>query len=82
MGGFDHSAKILILFIIFSAAHEIGHLLGFGHSSNTLSMMYPEYKSRLKDLQFHQEDIEAIQYLYGEPGSVNKQLKLRGRHRH
>ncbi len=47
------------------AVHEIGHLLGLGHSSYTSSIMYPYVTSDLI-LTPQEYDIRAIQTLYGE----------------
>ena len=47
------------------AVHEIGHLLGLGHSDSKFSIMYPYQHSDL--IKIPQElDIRAIQTLYGE----------------
>jgi len=47
------------------AVHEIGHLLGLGHSSHMSSIMYPyQHTDLIKTPQ--EEDIRAIQTLYGE----------------
>ena len=45
------------------ALHEIGHLLGLGHSSVQGAIMFPSIKGReTKDL--HEDDIQGIQALY------------------
>ncbi|KAJ1389884.1 PGBD-like superfamily [Sesbania bispinosa] len=47
------------------AVHEIGHLLGLGHSSVEEAIMYPTLRSRTKKVQLANDDIEGIQKLYG-----------------
>lgn len=44
-------------------AHEIGHVLGLGHSEDPSALMY--YNASAKtELNLHQDDIEGISYLY------------------
>lgn len=45
------------------ATHELGHILGLGHSSETNAVMYAYYSSRRRTL--HSDDVEGIQALYG-----------------
>lgn len=45
--------------------HEIGHLLGLGHSSIEEAIMYPTISSRTKKVELESDDIEGIQMLYG-----------------
>tara|TARA_R110000824_G_scaffold282601_20_gene470931 strand:- start:2132 stop:2572 length:441 start_codon:yes stop_codon:yes gene_type:complete len=47
------------------AVHEIGHLLGLGHSQYLSSVMYPYHVSDLI-IAPQEYDIRAIQTLYGE----------------
>ena len=47
------------------AAHEIGHLLGLGHSRYESALMYPYYRDNIETPQ-EQDDIPRIQRLYGE----------------
>lgn len=47
------------------AVHEIGHLLGLGHSSLEEAIMYPTIPSRTKKVELASDDIEGIQKLYG-----------------
>ncbi|XP_027358812.1 metalloendoproteinase 1-like [Abrus precatorius] len=45
------------------ALHEIGHLIGLGHSSNPDSVMFPSYGGVRRDLR--QDDVDGIHALYG-----------------
>ncbi|XP_030961023.1 metalloendoproteinase 2-MMP-like [Quercus lobata] len=47
------------------AVHEIGHLLGLGHSSVEESIMYPAITTRTRKVELQSDDIMGIQYLYG-----------------
>ncbi|XP_027362804.1 metalloendoproteinase 2-MMP-like [Abrus precatorius] len=47
------------------AVHEIGHLLGLGHSSVEEAIMYPSIASRTRKVELANDDIEGIQQLYG-----------------
>uniref|UniRef100_A0A3B3U5E3 Matrix metalloproteinase-9 n=1 Tax=Poecilia latipinna TaxID=48699 RepID=A0A3B3U5E3_9TELE len=51
------------LFLV--AAHEFGHSLGLDHSNIRGALMYPSY-SYVEDFSLDQDDIDGIQYLYGE----------------
>ncbi|CAK7336796.1 unnamed protein product [Dovyalis caffra] len=53
------------------AVHEIGHLLGLGHSSVEESIMYPSITSRIKKVELASDDIEGIQTLYGSNPNYN-----------
>ena len=44
-------------------AHEIGHVLGLGHSPDTAALMYFD-ASKKKTLSLGQDDIDGITYLY------------------
>ena len=45
------------------AIHEVGHLLGLGHSQDPSAVMFSRYSSGKEQLT--QEDIQAIQTIYG-----------------
>ncbi|KFK40830.1 hypothetical protein AALP_AA2G047000 [Arabis alpina] len=47
------------------AVHEIGHLLGLGHSSVEDSIMYPAIAGGDRKVELGKDDIEGIQHLYG-----------------
>ena len=47
------------------AVHEIGHLLGLGHSSVEEAIMFPTISSRTKKVVLAEDDVRGIQYLYG-----------------
>ncbi|XP_041455442.1 matrilysin-like [Lytechinus variegatus] len=53
--------------LAFTAAHEIGHVLGLGHSNNSCAVMAPFYRGIEGGLNLHRDDIDGIQYLYGTP---------------
>lgn len=46
------------------ALHEIGHLLGLGHSSVEGAIMYPYISSGATKLTLHDDDIQGIKVLY------------------
>ncbi|KAM4013584.1 stromelysin-2-like [Anomaloglossus baeobatrachus] len=52
-----------------AAAHELGHSLGLDHSTIPGALMAPTYKGYKPLFQLHQDDIEAIQALYGKPSA-------------
>ncbi|PON46559.1 Peptidase M10A [Parasponia andersonii] len=47
------------------AVHEIGHLLGLGHSSVEDSIMFPTIPSRTRKVELATDDVQGIQQLYG-----------------
>ncbi|KAI3872531.1 hypothetical protein MKX03_012230 [Papaver bracteatum] len=53
------------------AVHEIGHLLGLGHSSVEESIMYPTISSRKKKVVLRDDDIQGIKVLYGGNPNYN-----------
>ncbi|CAM0913489.1 unnamed protein product [Alopecurus aequalis] len=47
------------------AVHEIGHLLGLGHTSVEDAIMYPTITSRTRKVDLQSDDVVGIQSLYG-----------------
>ncbi|XP_070600410.1 matrix metalloproteinase-9-like [Erythrolamprus reginae] len=58
-----------------AAAHEFGHSLGLNHSSIREALMYPSYPDQA-DFQLHADDIEGIQYLYGQNTGAQYQAPI------
>ncbi|XP_029454674.1 matrix metalloproteinase-19-like isoform X2 [Rhinatrema bivittatum] len=63
-----------------AAAHELGHSLGLDHSTQPKALMAPTYKGYDPKFQLHEDDIEAIQSVYGKPsmklGNVSTALPI------
>ncbi|XP_027098027.1 metalloendoproteinase 2-MMP-like [Coffea arabica] len=53
------------------AVHEIGHLLGLGHSSVGEAIMYPSIGSATRKVELTKDDIQGIQMLYGSNPNFN-----------
>ncbi|PIN21284.1 Interstitial collagenase [Handroanthus impetiginosus] len=53
------------------AVHEIGHLLGLGHSSVEGAIMYPTISSGVRKVELANDDITGIQELYGANPNYN-----------
>ena len=47
------------------AVHEIGHVLGLGHSSVEEAIMYPTISARTRKVELVEDDIAGVQMLYG-----------------
>ncbi|KMZ68570.1 Matrix metalloproteinase-9 [Zostera marina] len=45
--------------------HELGHILGLGHSTFRSAIMYPSISSQRRKINLRQDDIHGIQELYG-----------------
>ena len=48
------------------AAHEFGHSLGLSHSKNRGALMFAYYRGYIPNYKLHDDDINAIQELYGK----------------
>ncbi len=57
IANFDRTVLTIIL------AHEIGHVLGLGHSPDSQALMYYDGSAKTK-LSLGQDDIDGISYLY------------------
>ncbi|XP_051144400.1 metalloendoproteinase 3-MMP-like [Andrographis paniculata] len=53
------------------AVHEIGHILGLGHSSDERAIMYPSISSGTRKVELANDDILGIQELYGSNPNYN-----------
>lgn len=53
------------------AVHEIGHVLGLGHSSVEESIMFPTITSRMRKVDLAADDVQGIQLLYGSNPNSN-----------
>lgn len=49
------------------ALHEIGHILGLGHSEDNSAVMAPYYRGTVENPSLSQDDIDGIKTLYSIP---------------
>ena len=54
------------------AVHEIGHVLGLGHSTVPQSIMFPTIRIGKRRLELDNDDVAGIQNLYGRNPSYNE----------
>jgi hypothetical protein len=47
------------------AMHEIGHVLGLGHSTSPHAVMYPSINALQKRADLTVDDVQGVQMLYG-----------------
>lgn len=59
-GNIAHFNRTILELIL---AHEIGHILGLGHSDDINALMYYDASAKL-ELNLAQDDIDGISYLY------------------
>ena len=67
IGNFNREVLKIIL------AHEIGHLLGLGHSESNYALMYYDASAKTQ-LRLSQDDIDGMTYLYPADQLANKKL--------
>lgn len=63
--GFDRAERKYSL--LATLIHEIGHSLGIAHSNYKNAIMYSAYDELNYRIDLHEDDILAVQYIYGRP---------------
>ena len=58
--------------LLWVATHEFGHALGIDHSNVKEAVMYPYYEGYVPNFSLRQDDIDAIQSLYGKYNNTFK----------
>ncbi|KAK2168567.1 hypothetical protein LSH36_16g14031 [Paralvinella palmiformis] len=58
------------------AVHELGHSLGIGHSNSPSSVMFHTYRGYKPNLQLDDDDISAIQSLYGPAANTSQSTTM------
>ncbi|CAK1548587.1 unnamed protein product [Leptosia nina] len=54
-----------------TAAHEIGHVLGLGHTDVVGAMMFPVYDLSVKIFSLHEDDMRGVQDIYSKVDTVS-----------
>lgn len=70
-GDFINASPVSAVDLESVAVHEIGHLLGLGHSSVEDAIMYPTISSGTRKVELANDDIMGIQVLYGSNPNYN-----------
>ncbi|KAL2233595.1 metalloendoproteinase 2-MMP [Sesamum indicum] len=70
-GDFLNGAPLSAVDLESVAVHEIGHILGLGHSSVEEAIMYPSISSGTRKVELADDDIMGIQELYGSNPNYN-----------
>ena len=60
--------------LVQTAAHEFGHSLGLSHSKQFRALMAPFYRGYQTRVTLDQDDIVAVQRLYGAKSGVNTRI--------
>jgi len=56
--------------LLYVAVHEFGHSLGISHSKTKGAIMWPWAGEYIPNFKLQQDDIQAIQAIYGKPDSA------------
>ncbi|KAL2543120.1 matrix metalloproteinase [Abeliophyllum distichum] len=71
-GDFINASPLSAVDLESVAVHEIGHILGLGHSSDKEAIMYPTISSGTRKVELANDDIMGIQELYGSNTNYNE----------
>lgn len=52
--------------LYWTAVHEFGHSLGFGHTADEKSIMFPYYRDHGDNFRLPAIDKAGVRYLYGK----------------
>ncbi|KAL3840992.1 hypothetical protein ACJIZ3_025583 [Penstemon smallii] len=70
-GDFTNASPLSAVDLESVAVHEIGHLLGLGHSSVEDAIMYPTISSGTRKVELSSDDVLGVQELYGSNPNYN-----------